>query len=59
MGRMAAHSGQIVTYDDMLNSEHVFAPGIDKLTLDSDSPLMPDEDGRYPIPTPGLNSDEY
>ncbi len=59
MGRMAAHSGQIVTYDDMLNSEHVFAPGIDKLTLDSDSPLMADEDGRYPIPTPGLNSDEY
>lgn len=59
MGRMAAHTGQIVTYDDMLESDHVFAPGIENLTMDSPSPLPPDENGLYPVPTPGLNSREY
>ena len=59
MGRMAAHTGQIITYDDMLDSDHIFAPGLDKLTMDSPSPLMPDDDGRYPIPMPGLKDREY
>ena len=34
MGRMAAHTGQIVTFDEMLNCEHEFAPDVDKLTMD-------------------------
>jgi predicted dehydrogenase len=55
MGRMAAHTGQLITYDQMLNCDHEFAPNVDKLTATSDSPLMPGPDGRYPIPTPGLN----
>lgn len=53
MGRMAAHLGQEVTYDQMLNSDHQFAVGLEKLTLDSESPLQPDADGLYPIPEPG------
>ncbi|MCP5539933.1 MAG: Gfo/Idh/MocA family oxidoreductase [Akkermansiaceae bacterium] len=60
MGRMAAHTGQEITYDQMLNSEHQMAPGVENLTMDSDSPLMPDENGRYPIPEPGVKKDrEY
>ncbi len=60
MGRMAAHTGQLVTYDEMLNCEHAMSPDIENLTLDSDSPLMPKEDGTYPIPYPGLIKDrEY
>ncbi|MBW3600731.1 MAG: Gfo/Idh/MocA family oxidoreductase [Planctomycetes bacterium] len=60
MGRMAAHTGQIITYDDMLNCEHEFAPGIDKLTMDSPAPLLADNNGRYPVPLPGLTvSEEY
>ena len=54
MGRMAAHTGQVVTYDQMLNCEHAMSPGVEKLTLESDSPLMPNDDGKYPIPYPGL-----
>jgi len=53
MGRKAAHTGQEVTYDQMLNSEHEFAPDVDKLTYDTPSPLMPGADGRYPVPQPG------
>ncbi len=60
MGRMAAHTGQEVSYDQMLNSEHVMAPGVENLTLESDSPLMPDENGRYAKPEPGIKKDrEY
>jgi predicted dehydrogenase len=53
MGRMAAHTGQEVTYDDILNGDHEMAPGLDKLNADSEAPLKADANGRYPIPEPG------
>ena len=54
MGRMAAHTGQEITYEDMLNCEHEMAPGLDKITADSPAPVMPDKNGRYPVPQPGI-----
>ena len=54
MGRMAAHTGQIVTYDQILNLDHEFAPDVDKLTMDSPAPLLAGPDGKYPIPQPGI-----
>ncbi|HEX9254144.1 MAG TPA: Gfo/Idh/MocA family oxidoreductase [Candidatus Angelobacter sp.] len=54
MGRMAAHTGQEITYDDMLNCEHEFAPDVDKLTMTSPAPLLATADGKYPAPMPGL-----
>ena len=54
MGRMAAHTGQLITYDDMLNCEHEFAPQVADLTADSPAPLQPNADGHYPVPQPGL-----
>jgi len=60
MGRMAAHTGQEITYDQMLNCEQEFAPNVDKLTIDGPAPVTPDEEGKYPIPMPGKNRDmEY
>jgi predicted dehydrogenase len=53
MGRMAAHTGQIITYDQMLNHNHEFAPGLDTLTPESPAPLQAGPDGRYPVPQPG------
>ena len=47
MGRMAAHTGQVVTYDQMLHCEHEFAPGLDKLTEDGPAPVQPDANRRY------------
>jgi predicted dehydrogenase len=55
MGRMAAHTGQLITFDQMLNSEHEFAPDVDKLTLNGPAPLRLGADGRYPVPQPGIN----
>ena len=46
MGRMAAHTGRIITFDKILNSSHEFAPGLDKLSLDSPAPLRAGADGR-------------
>ena len=54
MGRMAAHTGQEITYDDMLECDHEFAPGLDKLTMNSPAPLKPGKDGIYPAPMPGI-----
>ncbi len=60
MGRMAAHTGHVVTFDDMLNCPHEFAPDVDKLTMDSPAPLRAGPDGKYPIPQPGILKDrEY
>ncbi len=56
MGRMAAHTGQIVTCDEMLNREHEFAPDVDKLTLDAPAPLQLAADGKYPVPEPGIKT---
>lgn len=59
MGRMAAHTGQEITFESMLNCEHEFAPGLDKITADSPAPVMPDATGRYPVPKPGILTTEY
>jgi predicted dehydrogenase len=59
MGRAATHIGKEVTFEQMLNSEHEFAPGIDKITKESDAPLMPDSKGMYPQPEPGKKKTEY
>jgi len=60
MGRMAAHTGQIVTWDDIFNHKHEFAPTVDKLTMDGPSPLQLGADGTYPVPQPGITrTQEY
>jgi predicted dehydrogenase len=56
MGRMAAHTGQEITFEDMMGCEHEFAPGLDKLTEDSRAPLQADAGGRYPVPQPGITA---
>jgi predicted dehydrogenase len=53
MGRMAAHTGQLIKWDDILNCEHEFAPNVDKLVVGGPSPLPADKDGKYPVPQPG------
>ncbi len=53
LGRMAAESGQMITMEEALASEIEVAPGLDKLTMDSPAPVMPDANGKYPIAMPG------
>ena len=55
MGRMAAHTGQEITYQQILDSPHEFAPNVANFTNDGPAPVMPDGEGRYPVPMPGVN----
>jgi len=55
MGRKAAHTGQVVTWEDIMASDEEFAPGLDQLTMDSAAPLLADANGKYPVPMPGIN----
>jgi predicted dehydrogenase len=59
MGRMAAHTGQVVTLDQILNSDHEFAPDLENLKADGPAPLQPGPDGKYPVPMPGKKTREY
>jgi hypothetical protein len=52
LGRMATYSGQIVTWEEAINSDINLMP--EKLAWDANPPTMPDEEGRYPIPVPGV-----
>ncbi len=52
MGRMATYSGQMVTWDDALNSDLDLMP--DQFAFDAVPPVVPDAHGRYPIPIPGV-----
>ena len=56
MGRMAAHTGRLITRDQMLACEHEFAPEVDRLTLDGPAPLRLGSDGRYAVPRPGIET---
>jgi predicted dehydrogenase len=53
-GRLATYSGEMLKWDDALNSQLVIAP-IDNFTSFNDMPpVMPDENGNYPVPMPGI-----
>ncbi len=54
LGRMAAESGKEITWDDALASDRVLAPGLADMTMDSEPPVKPDEDGNFPIAMPGF-----
>ena len=56
LGRMAAHTGREITYEDMLNCEHEMAPGLDQITKESPAPLQVDAKGTYPVPQPGITT---
>lgn len=51
LGRMASYSGQIVTYEDGLNSSIDLAPS--SMTWDADTPVKPGDDGLYACAIPG------
>jgi hypothetical protein len=48
----------VITFDDMLNCPHEFAPDVAKLAMDSPAPLQIDSSaGHYPYPQPGILKD--
>ncbi len=54
LGRMAAETGQLITWDEALASNLELAPGLDDYTLKSEPPVKPDANGDYPVAMPGI-----
>ena len=52
LGRMATYSGIEVKWDNALASNMRLVP--DELSWDANPPVMPDADGNYPVPVPGV-----
>lgn len=53
LGRMAMETGQYITAEKGWTSKFQYAPNVASLTMDGDSPVMPDKDGNYFMPIPG------
>lgn len=54
MGRAVIHSGKVITWDETMASNFQFCPDLDKMDYDTTPPMLPDTDGRYPVPVPGM-----
>ena len=52
LGRMATYTGKKITWEEALNSQEQLMPS--EMTWESTPPSLPDENGNYPIPTPGV-----
>jgi predicted dehydrogenase len=53
MGRAAAHTNQIVTWEDVTKSQFQFCDYYDELTYDSPPPVTADANGYFPAPHAG------
>jgi myo-inositol 2-dehydrogenase / D-chiro-inositol 1-dehydrogenase len=53
LGRMATYSGKLVTWEEALASDLRLVPDPDQWSWDKPI-VMPDENGRYAIPVPGV-----
>jgi len=51
LGRYATYSGQLVTREEVLNSSIQLMPSA--VNWNTNPPVMPDNEGYYPIPMPG------
>lgn len=52
LGRMATYSGQVVTWEEALNSKLDLMP--EEFSWSANPKIMPDKDGNYPVPIPGV-----
>jgi len=53
LGRMATYSGKVVTWEEAINSELDLMP--ETYAWDANPPVLPNPEGRYEIPTPGVS----
>jgi predicted dehydrogenase len=51
MGRMASYTGQVITWEQAMNSKENLVP--DNLTWNTEPPVKPDAEGWYPVAVPG------
>ncbi len=52
LGTMVAYTGQRITWEEAIESAWVAGPA--EVGFDMEPPVLPDEDGIYPVPVPGI-----
>ena len=52
LGRMASYSGQMMGWDDAINSTVTLTPS--EYAFDATPPVVADVTGRYPVAMPGI-----
>ncbi len=57
MGRMATHTGQYLTWDQVLKSDYQFVRNIDNMTFETPAPIHVESGGIYPAPQPGITKE--
>jgi predicted dehydrogenase len=57
MGRLATHTGQLVTWDQASSSNFQFVKDIDQMSFDTAAPIHSDSEGRYAAPEPGITQE--
>lgn len=53
LGRMATYSGKLITMEEALSKGASLVPDESAQAFDKNPPVMPDENGFYPVPVPG------
>src|SRR5690606_7149959 len=56
LGRMATYSGQVITWDEAMNSQVDLSPA--EYAWEATPPVVPNDSGAYPIATPGKHGKE-
>ena len=59
MGRIAAHTGKLVTYDGLLNGDYDLTKDVAGFNANSPAPVKMLPDYTYPVPSPGKFKYEY
>ena len=54
LGREACYSGKEINADELMEKGRDYAPGIDEYTFSTPPPVVPGENGEYPVPAPGI-----
>ena len=54
LGRMACYSGKELKMEDALNNGRALFPYDKALSWEAEPPVLPGDDGRYEVPTPGV-----
>jgi len=57
MGRMATHTGQYLTWDQVLNSDYQFVKNVDGMTFETSAPIHAGPGGIYSAPQPGITKE--
>lgn len=52
LGRMATYSGQDISWEDAMASDLKLVPELS--SFNDEAPVLPDRDGNYPVPVPGV-----